>query len=75
MKFFGKDGLFDFSLPSQEDLNQMTWSNLVELGMATEAVEQCMEEFPDDPDYSKMYDEVAVAEAEYESRPWWQKIF
>lgn len=74
-KLFGKGGMIDFTSPSQEDLNGMAWGRMVELGMATEMAEQCIVENPDDEDYKKLYIEVAVAEAEYESRPWWQKIF
>ena len=73
-KMFGKGGVIDFST-SQEDRNGIAWGRLVELGLATEAAQECIEEYPDDPDYPKLYNEVAVAEAAYASRPWWQKVF
>jgi hypothetical protein len=57
----------------QEGWNNYAWQRLVELGMATEEFEKAMKENPE-PGDREDYAEIATAEAEYHSRPWWKKL-
>lgn len=79
MAIFGKGGIFDFSLPEepeeQEALNAHTWGRLIELGMATEEYQKILQE-GDSKGIANQegFAEIATMEAEYHSRPWWQKL-
>lgn len=57
----------------QEAFNSYAWQRLIELGMATEEYAKACAENPE-PGDRENYTEIAVAEAEYHSRPWWQKL-
>ncbi len=76
MGIFGKGKLIDFSVSAEDEelLTSATWTRLTELGIATEEMKRAMKENPEEGD-KEMFTELAVAEAGYASRPWWQKIF
>lgn len=70
-------GLFGFSPKfneeEQEEWNAFVWGRLAEIGIASEEYAKACEENPEEGDARGLL-ELAVDEAEMQSRSWWRKL-